>query len=104
MTADTNYTTVLTNAKAYAAQADEDATTAAARRATAEQHLEDMQAAEVDPATLSSQMDLVDRLNDVIWRQQQQIDRLVREVTALRETAQPTATPRSLRDELPPHY
>ncbi|MBU6259741.1 MAG: SlyX family protein [Burkholderiales bacterium] len=48
--------------------------------------------------------DLVDRLNDVIWRQQQQIDRLEREVAALREAVQPTATPRSLRHELPPHY
>jgi hypothetical protein len=62
VTADTNYTTVLTNAKAFAAHADEDATTAAQRRQTAEQHLEEMQAAEVDPATLSSQMDLVDKL------------------------------------------
>lgn len=48
--------------------------------------------------------DLVDRLNDVIWRQQQQIDRLEREVASLREATQAAATPRSLRDELPPHY
>ena len=48
--------------------------------------------------------DLIDRLNDVIWRQQQQIDRLEREVASLRETTQAGAAPRSLRDELPPHY
>ncbi|MDE1949939.1 MAG: SlyX family protein [Burkholderiales bacterium] len=48
--------------------------------------------------------DLVERLNDVIWRQQQQIDRLEREVASLREATQAAATPRSLRDELPPHY
>lgn len=50
--------------------------------------------------------DLIDRLNEVIVRQQTQIDLLVREVLQLRQ--QPAggdaATPRSLRDELPPHY
>ena len=50
--------------------------------------------------------DLLDRLNDVIVRQQRQIDALLRELSALREQAAQTepATPRSLRDELPPHY
>ena len=50
--------------------------------------------------------DTLDRLNEVIVRQQQQIDLLTREVLALREQ-QPgndPAAPRSLRDELPPHY
>ncbi len=49
--------------------------------------------------------DTLDRLNEVIVRQQQQIDLLTREVLALRDqqTADPAA-PRSLRDELPPHY
>jgi len=50
--------------------------------------------------------DTLDRLNEVIVRQQQQIDLLTREVLALREQ-QPSgdpAAPRSLRDELPPHY
>ncbi len=51
--------------------------------------------------------DLVDRLNDVIVRQQAQIDRLLREVGELRrdmpQAGDPLA-PRSLRDELPPHY
>jgi hypothetical protein len=62
VTADTNYTTVLTNAKGFAAQADEDAVTARSRRMLAEHHAEEMQAAEVDAATLSSQMDLVEKL------------------------------------------
>ena len=50
--------------------------------------------------------DLVDRLNEVIVRQQQQIDRLQREVDELLQRAS-DASPdafRSLRDELPPHY
>jgi SlyX protein len=50
--------------------------------------------------------DLVDRLNDVIVRQQQQIDQLLREVAELaRQPADDGTRPfRSLRDELPPHY
>ena len=51
--------------------------------------------------------DLVDHLNQVIVRQQQQIDLLVREVTDLRRQGSEDgggATFRSLRDELPPHY
>jgi hypothetical protein len=62
VTADTNYTTVLTNAKLAADQAEQDAVAASQRLQLAQQHAEEMQAAEVDPATLSSQMDLVDRL------------------------------------------
>lgn len=51
--------------------------------------------------------DLVDHLNQVIVRQQQQIDLLVREVSDLRRQGAEDgggATFRSLRDELPPHY
>lgn len=50
--------------------------------------------------------DLLDRLNDVVVRQQAQIDLLLREVAQLRrEQLAPDATAfRSLRDELPPHY
>ena len=50
--------------------------------------------------------DLVDRLNEVIVRQQRQIDRLLSEVAELARQ-QPDGEPRtvrSLRDELPPHY
>ncbi|MEP6771160.1 MAG: SlyX family protein [Polaromonas sp.] len=51
--------------------------------------------------------DLLDQLDKVIVRQQQQIDALIREVAALK-----TGTPRdgdvtvsrSLRDDLPPHF
>jgi SlyX protein len=50
--------------------------------------------------------DLVERLNDVLVRQQQQIDRLLREVARLAEqgAAAEGGPLRSLRDELPPHY
>ena len=49
--------------------------------------------------------DLVERLNQIIVRQQPQIDRLKREVLNIREQAR-AADPdsfRSLRDEMPPH-
>lgn len=50
--------------------------------------------------------DALDRLNDVVVRQQRQIDLLTRELLALRERRDAEAAPvvRSLRDELPPHY
>lgn len=53
--------------------------------------------------------DLVDQLNLVIVRQQQQIDLLLRELLELRQQQQASAEGgpagfRSLRDELPPHY
>ena len=50
--------------------------------------------------------DTLDQLNQIIYRQQQQIDRLERELAQLRQQ-QPEAGAavfRSLRDELPPHY
>lgn len=49
--------------------------------------------------------DTVEQLNAVIVRQQEQIDRLIRELVELRDrasAAEPGAL--SLRDELPPHY
>jgi SlyX protein len=50
--------------------------------------------------------DMIDELNRVVFRQQQQIDLLVGQIKALREQVQNAAPgePRSLRDELPPHY
>jgi SlyX protein len=50
--------------------------------------------------------DLVDRLNEIVIRQQQAIDLLRREITHLTRQAADAepATARSLRDELPPHY
>ena len=50
--------------------------------------------------------DTLDRLNEVVVRQQAQIEALLRQVSALRER-QPgdlPDAPRGLRDELPPHY
>jgi len=50
--------------------------------------------------------DLVDRLNEVIVRQQEQIDLLLREVGRLARQGGSGDEPalRSLRDEIPPHY
>lgn len=51
--------------------------------------------------------DLVDQLNAIIIRQQQQLDALAREVSQLRQqSGADSGVPafRSLRDELPPHY
>ena len=49
--------------------------------------------------------DLLETLNLTIYRQQQQIDGLLRAVTELRQQRPEGGTgPRNLRDELPPHY
>jgi SlyX protein len=50
--------------------------------------------------------DLLERLNELVYRQQLQIEQLQRELAALRGQIADQATPawRSLRDELPPHY
>ena len=50
--------------------------------------------------------DLVDELNRLVARQQDQIDRLSRAVAELRAqgTAPDFGSVRSLRDDLPPHY
>jgi SlyX protein len=56
---------------------------------------------------LSFQEDLVEQLNQVVVRQQQQINALIGELLALRQSQGPDAGGpafRSLRDELPPHY
>jgi SlyX protein len=55
---------------------------------------------------LSYAEDLLDSLNTLVARQQDQIDRLLREVAELRRqrSEEPSQTFRSLRDELPPHY
>lgn len=50
--------------------------------------------------------DTVEQLNQVVVRQQEQIDRLIRELVELRRqalAAEPGG-PGGLRDELPPHY
>ena len=51
--------------------------------------------------------DLLDKLDQVIVRQQQQIDLLLREVADLKHQAPPasgTGAARNLRDDLPPHF
>jgi SlyX protein len=50
--------------------------------------------------------DLVDRLNEVVVRQQGQIDLLMRELGRLARHGAAADEPafRSLRDEIPPHY
>jgi SlyX protein len=50
--------------------------------------------------------DTIDRLNEVVVRQQDQIDLLLRELRVLKAQRQSAEGPgpRSLRDELPPHY
>lgn len=50
--------------------------------------------------------DLLDQLDQVIVRQQKQIDLLMREVARLGQPAAANAAsaPRGARDELPPHY
>ncbi len=50
--------------------------------------------------------DTLDRLNEVVVRQQRQIELLQRELADLlrQRQAGDVPAPRSLRDELPPHY
>lgn len=50
--------------------------------------------------------DLLDQLDQVIVRQQQQIDSLIREIAHLRQpsTDGGLAPARNLRDDMPPHY
>ena len=55
---------------------------------------------------LSYTEDLLDTLNDLVARQQQTIDVLMREMGQLHQQGSEPGmgTPRNLRDELPPHY
>ena len=50
--------------------------------------------------------DLLEQLDHIVVRQQQQIDALLREVTELRQpfTDGGIGPARSLRDDLPPHF
>jgi SlyX protein len=50
--------------------------------------------------------DLLEQLNDLVHRQQLQIERLAQQLTQVRQQmADPdSGSFRSLRDELPPHY
>ncbi|MCX7178243.1 MAG: SlyX family protein [Proteobacteria bacterium] len=56
---------------------------------------------------LSFSEDMLEALNRTVFRQQQQIEKLQKEMYALRQQLQnddTQATPRDLRDEIPPHY
>ena len=58
-------------------------------------------------AKLMLSEDLLETLNRTVYRQQQQIDRLERELRALRdqvEAAAAAAEPNAPQDEVPPHY
>jgi SlyX protein len=50
--------------------------------------------------------DSLDQLNQIIVRQQRQIDTLIREIAHLRQSSTDggIGPARNLRDELPPHY
>ncbi|AVO47915.1 SlyX protein [Melaminivora suipulveris] len=49
--------------------------------------------------------DLLDQLNLLVYRQQQTIERLQTELADVRrQVPEGGGAPRSLRDELPPHY
>lgn len=50
--------------------------------------------------------DLLDQLNQIVIRQQQQIDALLRELVELRQQMPPAGASafRQAGDELPPHY
>ncbi len=58
-------------------------------------------------AKMSFAEDLIDSLNITVFRQQERIDLLERQVRLLHEQIQalrPAEEPRSLREEIPPHY
>lgn len=55
---------------------------------------------------ISFSEDLLDALNQQVFRQQEQIDRLQAQVRRLAERFEtlPSSAPSDLRDEIPPHY
>jgi SlyX protein len=52
---------------------------------------------------LSFTEDLIEKLNETIYKQQQQIEFLYRELKAIKEQAG-SGSAGSLKDEIPPHY
>jgi len=73
------------------------------------EHLHDTEQRLIDLEVKASfAEDLLDQLNQTIYRQQQQIDALARELAQLRQQhnaqAEGAGERRNLRDELPPHY
>ena len=55
---------------------------------------------------LSFTEDLIEKLNETIYKQQQQIEFLYRELKSIKEQASSGGGlgPGDLRDEIPPHY
>ena len=54
---------------------------------------------------LSFAEDLIEKLNQTIYKQQQQIEFLYRELKAIKEQASASGPGNSsLKDEIPPHY
>ena len=54
---------------------------------------------------LSFTEDLIEKLNETVYKQQQQIEFLYRELKAIKEQASASGTGTgSLQDEIPPHY
>jgi SlyX protein len=52
---------------------------------------------------LSFTEDLIEKLNEMIYKQQQQIEFLYRELKAIKEQAS-SGGAGSLKDQIPPHY
>ncbi len=48
--------------------------------------------------------DLLDTLNQTVFRQQEQIDMLIREMRTLQQQAPEAGNTRGLHDDIPPHY
>ena len=53
---------------------------------------------------LSFTEDLIEKLNETIYKQQQQIEFLYRELKAIKEQASSGGGGGSSKDEIPPHY
>ena len=56
---------------------------------------------------LSFTEDLIEKLNETVYKQQQQIEFLYRELKAIKEQASSSgggSSSDSLKDEIPPHY
>ena len=70
------------------------------------EELREARLAEIE-SKLTLSEDLLETLNRTVYRQQQHIDRLERELRALRdqvEAAKVAAEPNTPQDETPPHY
>lgn len=53
---------------------------------------------------LSFTEDLIEKLNQIVYKQQQQIEFLYRELKSIKEQASSGGGSGGLKDEIPPHY